>query len=117
MTDLDYPKETPEQRATRRWGNADLTRRFREEKHKPPLEPTKKVIEVLSIERPKADVTTKFERQFIKDLRVMLEGHKQRNMEQYRRALLARLYKLKLAKFRRLEAQQNQKFQRKDLFS
>jgi hypothetical protein len=38
MDDLDHHKETPEQRATRIWGNNDLTRRFLEEKNKPPLE-------------------------------------------------------------------------------
>jgi hypothetical protein len=108
MTDLDNPTETPEQRAARKWGNADLTRRFFEEKNKSPLQATKKAIEVLSTERPKADLTTKFERQFIKDLRAMLEGHTQRNVEQYRRALLARLYKLKLAKLRRLQAREAQ---------
>jgi hypothetical protein len=104
MTDLDKPKESPEQRATRQWGNADLTRRFLEEKHKPPPQPATKVIEVLSTERPKADVTTKFERQFIKDLRVMLEGHTQRNLMEYKRAIQARIHRLKKEKLKRLMA-------------
>jgi hypothetical protein len=78
MDDIERPKETPEQRATRMWGNNDLTKRFLEEKHKPPTQPAKKIIEVFSTERPKAEETTKFERKFIKDralcLRVIPTG-------------------------------------------
>jgi hypothetical protein len=104
MDDLDHPRETPEQRATRMWGNNDLTRRFLEEKNKPPLTPTKKVIEVLSTERPKAGETTKFERKFIKDLRVMLEGHTHRNLLEYKRAIQSRIHRLKREKLKRLMA-------------
>jgi hypothetical protein len=117
MDDLDHPKETPEQRATRQWGNADLTRRFLEEKRKPPLQPTKKVIEVLSTERPKAEETTKFERKLIKDLRLMLEGHTHRNLIEYKRAIQARIHRLKREKLRRLMALHAQVAPRKDLFS
>jgi hypothetical protein len=74
MDDLDHPKETPEQRATRMWGNNDLTRRILEEKRKPPPKPATKVLEVFSTERPKVEETMKFERKFLKDLRAMLEG-------------------------------------------
>jgi hypothetical protein len=112
MADLDHPKETPEQRATRMWGNADLTRRFLKEKHRPPPQPATKVIEILSTERPKADVTTRFERKFLKDIRAMLEGHTQRNLMEYKLALRARIHRLKREKYKRLlakhlEAQQN----------
>ena len=117
MTDLDHPKESPEQKATRQWGNADLTRRFLEEKRKPPPQPATKVFEVISTERPKTDVTTKFERQFIKDLRAMLEGHTQRNLMEYKLALRARIHRLKKEKLRRLLALQAQRDQKKDLFS
>jgi hypothetical protein len=113
VDDLDHPKETPEQRATRQWGNADLTRRFLEEKRKPPLQPTKKVIEVLSTERPKVEETKKFERKFIKDLRLMLEGHTHRNLMEYERAIRARIHRLKREKLKRLMAQRDQK---RDLF-
>ena len=121
MKDVDHPKETLEQRATRQWGNADVTRRFLEEKRKPPPQPATKVIEVLTTERPKADVTTKFERQFIKDLRAMLEGHTQRTLMEYKLALRARIHRLKKEKLKRLLALQAQREaqvpQKKDLFS
>jgi hypothetical protein len=113
MDDLDHPKETPEQRATRQWGSADLTRRFLEEKQKPPLTPTKKVIEVLSTERPKIEETMKFERRFLKDIRSMLEGHTHRNLLDYKRALRARIHRLKGEKLKRLMAQRKAK----DLFA
>jgi hypothetical protein len=105
MDDIERPKESPEQRATRMWGNNDLTKRFLEEKRKPPLQAATKVIEVLSTERPKADETTKFERKFIKDLRAMLEGHTQRNLMEYKRAIRARIHRLKKEKLKRLMAQ------------
>jgi hypothetical protein len=117
MKDLDHPKGSPEQKATRQWGNAHLTRRILEEKRKPAPQPATKVIEVLTAERPKADVTTKFERQFIKDLRAMLEGHTQRNLMEYKLALRARIHRLKKEKLRRLLALQAQRDQKKDLFS
>jgi hypothetical protein len=121
MKDLDHPRESPAQKATRQWCNADLTRRFLEEKRKPPPQPATKVIEVHSTERPKADVTTKFERQFIKDLRLMLEGHTQRTLMEYKLALRARIHRLKKEKLRRLLALQAQREaqapQKKDLFS
>lgn len=102
MSDLERPTETPEQRATRRWGNADLTRRFLEEKHKPKPQPATKIIEVLSNERPKVDTTTKFERKFLKDIKQMLDGHTQRNLMEYKRALRAKIHMLKKEKYRRL---------------
>jgi hypothetical protein len=46
--------------------------------------------------------TTKFERKFIKDLRLMLEGHIQRNLMEYKRALRARIHRLKREKLKRL---------------
>jgi hypothetical protein len=105
MDDIERPKETPEQRATRMWGNNDLTKRFLEEKHKPPTQPAKKVIEVFSTERPKAEETMKFERKFLKDLRAMLEGHTHRNLLEYKRAIRARIHRLKREKLKRLMAQ------------
>jgi hypothetical protein len=107
MEDIERPKETSEERAKRMWSNHDLTRRFLEEKHKPaPIVKTNPdMAEVLSSERPKADETTKFERKFIKDLRAMLEGHRQRNLIEYKRALRARIHRLKREKLKRLMAQ------------
>jgi hypothetical protein len=106
MKDLDKPKESPEQRATRMWGNHDLTKRFLEEKMKaPPVLAPKPTIQVIENERLKAEETTKFERKFIKDLRVMLEGRTQRNLLEYRLALRARIKRLKFEKLKRLLAQ------------
>ena len=87
MDDLDHPKETPEQSATRLWGNADLTRRFLEEKRKLPPQPATKVIEVIETEQPQAFWEHhKLERKFLKDIRAMLEGHTHRNLLDYKRA-------------------------------
>jgi hypothetical protein len=110
MTDLDKPNESAERCATRQWGNADLTRRFLEEKRKaPPIQAPPKVVEVITTERRKAEATTKFERKFIKDLREMIEGHTQRNLLQYKLSLRARIHRLKLEKLRRLEAKAAQR--------
>jgi hypothetical protein len=105
MDDIERPKETPEQRATRMWGNNDLTRRFLEEKRKLPLQPATKVTEVFSTERPKVEGTMRFERKFLKDIRAMLEGHTHRNLMEYKRALRARIHRLKKEKLKRLMAQ------------
>ena len=119
MDDLDKPKETPSQRAERKWKNHDLTKRFLEERKAKLSAPTPKEIEpadVIETERPKADTTTKFERQFIKDLRAMLEGHTRRNLLLYKLSLRIRIDRLKRERARRLQAQVAQQ-KPKDLFS
>lgn len=109
MDNLDKPRESAEQKAKRQWGNYDLTKRFKETVKENQLAALAKSDElkpgdVLTTERPKADVTTKFERQFIKELREMLEGHTQRNVAAYKAAIQAQLYRLKREKLRRLQA-------------
>jgi hypothetical protein len=107
MDDLDKPRETSEQKAKRQWGNNDLTRRFLEEKRKPApvVKINPDIAEVITTERVKAEETTKFERKFIKDIRLMLKGHTQQNLKDYRVALKARIHRLKCEKLRRLMAQ------------
>ena len=106
MDDLDKPRESAEQKAKRKWGNHDLTKRFLEEKRKPPpvVKANPDIAEVITNERPKADVTTKFERQFIQELREMLDGHTRRNLIAYKASLRAQIYRLKLEKYKRLLA-------------
>lgn len=119
MDDIEHPKESPEQRATRMWGNHDLTRRFLEEKRKPVPMSSKPDPIVITNGRIVPDVTTKFERQFIKDLRGMLDEHTSRNLLRYQLALRSRIHRLKREKLKRLMAHQAQLAQRKpkDLFS
>ena len=125
MDDIEHPTETPEQRAKRMWGNHDLTKRFLDERRKPRpiVKVNPDIAGVIQNERIIPEATTKFERQFIKDLRQMLDEHTQRNLLRYRMALRTRIHRLKQEKLKRLlaqrEAQQSQLAQpkTKDLFS
>jgi hypothetical protein len=113
MTDLDKPTESSEQRAKRQWGNYDLTKRFLEDKkaYKEASAGEKsgpKIAEVIETERLVAEGTIRFERQFVKDLREMLENHTKRNFLLYKLSLRSQIHRLKFAKYKRLLAQQNQ---------
>ena len=125
MDDLDHPKETPEQLAKRRWNNHAVEKAFKAKAAEPkPIKTEPDIAEVMTTERPKADVITKFERKFIKELRAMLEGHTKRNLEMYRQTRESLRRKLLIAKYKRLlaqkaereQAQRDQANAKKDLF-
>lgn len=117
MDDLDHPKETPEQRATRLWGNADLTRRFLEEKRKLPPQPATKVVEVIENKQRLSGSVIRAQTKFAKEIKQMLEGHTHRNLLDYKRAIQARIHRLKREKLKRLMALHAQGTRHKDLFS
>lgn len=117
----DLPKEPAKTRAARRWGNNALTERFKKMKAtgegseefsirdgkkyfatevpKPPKEPLKPA-DVVENEGPKAH---RFERKLLKDIRAMMEGHKQRNVELFLAIDQQQRRRLLKEKLRRLE--------------
>lgn len=54
---------------------------------------------------------------FAQEIRAMLEEHKRRNLLMYKLSLQSRIYKLKRAKLKLLEARAAQQSQKKDLFT
>lgn len=125
--DLFGGKEPAKERATRMWRNHDLSQRFKKMKEtgkgedeffvhdgkkpiisaqipKPPREELPKPADVLENPRPKVD---KFERKFVKDIREMMEGHKQRNVDLYVAAIRHEKRKLMIEMIKRLEATKN----------
>jgi hypothetical protein len=123
--DLFGGKEPAKERATRIWRNHALSQRFKKMKEtgkgedefffrdgkkpiisaqvpKPPREELPKPADVLENPRPKVD---KFERKFVKDIREMMEGHKQRNVALYVAAILHEKRRLMIEMIKRLEAQ------------
>jgi hypothetical protein len=108
MDDLDNPRESPEHRARRMWENHALTKKFLEEKKAiesapPPTDTEPKIGDVITNEHRTSERVAKFERQFLKDIRAMLNEHTERNLALYRQSLIAkRRYYLRL-KIRYLE--------------
>jgi hypothetical protein len=126
----DSKGETPEQRASRRWRNKELSERFKRAKEtgegaedflafdgkkphinaevpKPPKEP--EIGEAINGEddgRKRNGSVRHFERQFLKDIRAMMENHVQRNVEFYYAALQRRKLLLLTEKLKRLRAAQ-----------
>jgi hypothetical protein len=121
--------ETPEQRASRRWRNKELSERFKRAKEtgegaedfltfdgkkphinaevpKPPKDP--EIAEIITnIEKLKGPVKN-FERKFLRDIRVMMEGHANNNLRQYLAWLERRRVKLLTEKLRRLKLAQQE---------
>jgi len=126
IKDLFGGKEPAKERATRIWRNNDLTHRFKKMKEtgkgseefsfydgkkpfanevpKPPNEPIRPA-DVIENNDPRVD---RFERKFKKDIRMMLNGHKEENRALLIAGMRAAIYqekrKLLLEKLRRLEA-------------
>jgi hypothetical protein len=116
--------ETPEQRASRRWRNKELSERFKRAKEtgegaedflafdgkkphinaevpKPPKDP--EIGEVVTNgDRLKGPVKN-LERKFLRDIRAMMEGHADNNLKHYLAYLERRRIKLLKEKLRRLK--------------
>jgi hypothetical protein len=101
------PKEPAERRATRKWGNNQLRQKIIASKapahavidrNAPPALAT-----VIKTERPKAKSVTRFENRFKKDIRAMLDDHKERNMIAHLAIIQHQRRRLLLDKIRRLE--------------
>jgi hypothetical protein len=107
----DTPKVSAKERATRRWRNHDVERRFKEEMAKPPPAPEKpnepEIAEVISRTKPDGRGSViRAQTQFAKYLKELMEGHAQRNEILYAVSIRAQRYRLLKEKLRRLEARQ-----------
>jgi hypothetical protein len=111
----DSPKEPARKRATRRWRNYDVEKRFKEEKEKPSLDlsPKPEGLEIgATINNKKPDGRRSIIRaqtKFAKDIKVMMEGHAARNLALYVISIRARRKRLLFEKLRRLEAREAQR--------
>jgi hypothetical protein len=107
----ETPKVSAKERATRRWRNHDVEKRFKEEKAKPPPAPEKpnepEIADVISRKKPDGRGSViRAQTKFAKYLREMMEGHSKRNEILYALSIRAQRYRLLKEKLRRLEARQ-----------
>jgi hypothetical protein len=111
----DTPRLSAKERATRRWRNHDVEKRFKEEKAKPlptpekPIEP--EIAGVISRDKPDGRGSViRAQTKFAKYIRDMLDDHKheteRRNQIIYGLSIRARRCRLLKEKLRRLEARQ-----------
>jgi len=107
------PKEPARDKATRRWRNHAVEKRFKEEKAKPvPIAAKELEIgDVVENKQRLAGSVIRAQTKFAKELRKMLEGHTHRNLMEYKLALRARIHRLKREKLKRLEARVAQQTQ------
>jgi phosphoglycerate-specific signal transduction histidine kinase len=107
LKEHDGPKEPAEKRAERKWKNNQLRQKLIASKvpahavidqNAPPA-----VATVVTTERPKAKSVTRFENRFKKDIRAMLDEHKERNMSAHLAIIQHQRRRLLLEKIRRLE--------------
>jgi hypothetical protein len=107
----DTPKVSAKERATRRWRNHDVEKRFKEEKVKPPPTPEKpkelEIAEVICRTKPdRRGSVIRAQTQFAKYIRELMEGHAKRNELLYVVSIRALRYRLLKEKLRRLESRQ-----------
>lgn len=111
LKEYDPPKEPVRVKAERRWKNNDLRKRITEEKQRPKLVDPNKEPEIAEaiINEGRVDGPIKrFETQFLKDIRAMLEGHAKRNLQLYAEMLQRRKLLLLKEKLKRLRAAQHE---------
>jgi hypothetical protein len=128
----DKPKEPARKRAERKWRNYDVEKRFKEEKAKPPPEPSSvakepEIADTILNEELKKGTITRAQTKFAKYIRELLDDHKhrneQRNLIMYALSIRAQRYRLLKEKLRRLELREAQcvtkqnQGGRRDLFS
>jgi hypothetical protein len=126
LKDISEIREAARIRAERRWNNHAVEKAFRatqKEKLGAPKEPEDpKIGEMIKNEELRKGAIYRAQTKFAKEIRTMLENHTQRNLEQYRRTLLAKIYRLKREKLRHLQAKNSditpsKQDQKKDLFT
>jgi hypothetical protein len=112
LKDDGPPNEPLRTKAERKWRNNDLRRRIIEERQKPKAkEPNKEpeIAETIINDGRRDGPIKRFETQFLKDIRAMLDGHAKRNLQLYAEMLQRRKVLLLKEKLKRLRAaQQNQ---------
>jgi hypothetical protein len=107
LKEHDGPKEPAEKRATRKWGNNQLRQKIKASRVPTPVvvDPSAppEIASVIKTERPKAKSVTRFENKFKKDIREMMEGHKERNIMIQRYLIYQEKRKILLELIRRRE--------------
>jgi hypothetical protein len=109
LKDDGPPNEPLRTKAERKWRNNEIRKRIVEERQKPKAkesdeepEPADVIINEGRVDGP----VKRFERQFLKDIRAMMETHTKRNLEIYAAMIERRRYKLLKEKLKRLQAAQ-----------
>ena len=109
LKEHDPPKEPLRTKVERRWRNNALRKRLIEEKKKPRVVDPDALPEIAEtiINDGRVDGPVKrFESQFLRDIRDMLEGHTKRNMQLYAASIERRRYLLLKEKLKRLKMAQ-----------
>ena len=111
MPNQDVPIESAAERAKRRWNNHAVEKAFKESLRRKASEKitleTKKepsIGELITTIKPSISNVTRHERRFVKEIREMLEGKAQRNVELYKISRQNLRRRLLIEKLRRLEA-------------
>ena len=111
LKDDGPPNEPLRAKAERKWRNNQIRRRIHEERQKPKLvdrnkepEPADLIVNEGRVDGP----IKRFESQFLKDIREMMEGHAERNMRLYAASIERRRYLLLKEKLRRLKLAQHE---------
>jgi hypothetical protein len=109
LKDIEDIRKSARVRAERRWHNHAVEKAFKAAQQeqlggaaKEPEDP--KIAELIKNEQLKKGAIYRAETRFAKEIREMLEGHTHRNLVEYKRALQAKIHRLKLEKYRRLKA-------------
>jgi hypothetical protein len=110
---IDDIRKSARERANRRWKNWQTTKDFKAAQQQASEGAAKQVkllepADVLEQEKLIKEATTKFESRFLKDLREMMEGDKQRTLQLYALSLQAKKKRLLAEKLRRLQLAQQQ---------
>ena len=107
LKDDGPPNEPLRSKAERKWRNNEIRKRIVEERQRPKAkEPSKEpeIAEAIINEGRVNGPIKRFETQFLKDIRAMLEGHAKRNLQLYAEMLQRRKVLLLKEKLRRLRA-------------
>lgn len=129
MKDIERPKELARKKAERRWGNNDLSWRYKEAKVKaaPELAPPKTTVvtvvnPVFDEQRQLEELMQKNRRIFLRQIKSLLDEGKEQGKEKYFHWLQERKRRLLAEKLKRLlamekQAQPNSEVKSGDLFA
>ena len=107
----DKPKVPARDRASRRWRNYDVEKRFKEEAKKPTPKESKEleIAETIGNEKPdRRGSVIRAQTKFAKDIKEMMGGHSKRNLIHYAISIRAQRKRLLMEKLRRLELREAQ---------
>lgn len=109
LNEHEPPKEPAKLRAARKWKNAELRRRVKEAQQTPKhVDPNREpdTAEVIINDGRRDGPIHRVERKFVKDVREMMEGHANLNLQIYAAMIERRRIKLLKEKLRRLKLAQ-----------